>query len=314
MWNGSKVFITGGSGMVARHIEFLLKNQYDVTIKSPDRNTLNLENKADVAKYIAEFQPDFVFHLAGKVHGLGGNLLYPIETLSSNIIINDSVLSACSQDCVKKIFFAGTVASYEYPYSSIPLIEEDIFKGEPHGGEYGYAMAKRLAYSYLKLLSEKFGKKFVYGVYTNLYGAHDRFNTVSGHVVPSLISKLAVAKKNQENLQVWGSPDTTRDFLHVEDAAAAAIFLMEKAEGTFNIASGVESTMQELVDALVKASDFKGDVVWDTSKPVGIPRRFSNVEKIRALGYIAENDLPTGIAKTWNWHQGALAAEEEIRS
>lgn len=314
MWNGSKVFITGGSGMVARHIEFLLNSKYDLTIKSPGRESLNLENKSDVAEFIADFQPDFVFHLAGKVHGLGGNLLYPIETLSSNIIINDSVLSACAQDCVKKVFFAGTVASYEYPYSSIPLVEKNIFKGEPHDGEYGYAMAKRLAYSYLKLLSEKFGKKFVYGVYTNLYGAHDRFNIVSGHVVPSLISKLAVAKEEQKDLQVWGSPDTTRDFLHVEDAAAAAIFLMEKAEGTFNIASGVESSMQELVDALVKASDFKGNVAWDTSKPVGIPRRFSNIKKIRSLGYVAQNDLSTGIAKTWEWHKNALMAKEKIRN
>jgi GDP-L-fucose synthase len=313
MWNGSKVLITGGTGMVARHIKDFLESNYDVSIESPDRNVLNLENSNEVHEYFSKFNPDYVFHLAGKVYGLGGNLLYPMETLSSNVLINDSVLTACSQDSVKKIFFAGTVASYEYPFSNLPLSEDRIFYGEPHSGEYGYAMAKRFAFSYLKLLQEKFGKKFIYGIYTNLYGPHDRFNITSGHVVPSLVFKLDIAIKNKTDLHVWGRPDTIRDFLYVEDAAAAAIFLMEQGEGIFNIASGKEKSMQEVIDSLLKASKFNGDVIWDESKPVGIPKRFSNIQRLSELGFYSKNELPDGIAKTWHWYSEALIQNQSIR-
>ena len=313
MWHDSRVFITGGTGMVARHIKKLLESNYAITIEAPDRNSLDLENKREVVRFVSHFKPDFVFHLAGKVHGLGGNLLYPIETLSSNVLINDAVLTACAHDSVKKVFFAGTVASYEYPFASLPLTEERIFYGEPHAGEYGYAVAKRLAYSYLRVLAEKFGKKYVYGAFTNLYGPHDRFNSVSGHVVPSLIAKLYLAANSGEPLQVWGAPDTTRDFLYVEDAAEAAIFLMANGEGIFNISSGVETTMQELVDALVIASNFKGEVFWDVTKPVGIKRRFSSVEKLLSLGFHAQHNLSDGVAKTWLWYRNAAISNHSIR-
>lgn len=313
MWNYSKVLITGGTGMVARCIKDLLESKYDLTIEIPNRSSLDLENQIAVHEYVSQFQPDYVFHLAGRVHGLGGNLLYPIETLSSNVLINNSVLNACSQECVKKIFFASTVASYEYPFLKLPLIEERIFYGEPHNGEYGYAMAKRFAYAYLKLLSQKFGKKFIYGIYTNLYGPHDRFNVVSGHVIPSLITKLDLAIKNGVELNVWGSPNTTRDFLYVEDAAAAAIFLMENGEGIFNIASGIESSMQQVINSLVKASEFKGKVSWDITKPVGIPRRFSNIEKLSSLGFSVKYELSEGIDKTWDWYTNTLSKNELIR-
>lgn len=313
MWNGSKVLITGGTGMIARFIKKILQSRHDLTIETPDRHILDLENNVEVYQYISQFKPEYIFHLAGRVHGLGGNLLYPIETLSSNVLINNSVLMACSQDSVKKIFFAGTVASYGHPFLNLPLIDDHIFQGEPHSGEYGYAMAKRFAYSYLKLLADKFDKKFVYGLFTNLYGPHDRFNIISGHVIPSLISKLYIAIENKTDLQVWGRPDTTRDFLYAEDAAEAAIFLMEKGDGIFNIASGKETSMQNVIDSLVESSGFTGNVRWDTSKPVGITRRFSNIDKLTESGYCVKNNLAEGILKTWIWYKNALDQELSIR-
>ncbi len=313
MWNGSKVLITGGTGMVSRYVQDLLQNRYDVHIEIPDRKRLNLESKTETVDFFNQFKPEYVFHLAGKVHGLGGNLMYPLETLSTNVLINDAVFTACSQDSVKKVFFAGTVASYKYPFEQLPLREESLFEGDPHDGEYGYAMAKRLAYSYLKLLSEKFNKKFVYGVYTNLYGPHDRFNIVSGHVVPSLISKLERAVSNGTSLEVWGRPETTRDFMFVEDAARAAIFLMETSEGIYNIGSGQENTMQSLVNSLVEASNFNGRIVWNASKPVGISRRYSDVEKLFKLGFQVKSELPVGIKKTWNWYCDAITNKNQIR-
>ena len=314
MWNNSRVLITGGTGMVARSIKKSLEDRYELMVATPTRSELNLENKYNVKKFFEEFQPNYVFHLAGKVHGLGGNLLYPIETLSSNIVINDSVLSACTAESVEKVFFAGTVASYEYPIERLPLQEATIFQGEPHSGEYGYAMAKRLAYSYLKLLTDKFSKKFVYGIFTNLYGPHDRFNVVSGHVIPSLVSKLFDAKERGVDLQVWGRPDTTRDFLFVEDAADAALLLMEKSAGIFNIATGCERSMQNVVDALILASDFSGNVIWETNKPIGIARRYSDTKKLEDLGFSTRVDLRDGIAKTWQWYCSQIQENQAIRT
>ena len=314
MWTNSRVLITGGTGMVGRSIKKSLEERYELTVASPTRSELDLEDKNKVRKFFDEFQPNYIFHLAGKVHGLGGNLLYPIETLSSNIVINDSVLSACSADSVRKIFFAGTVASYEYPIKELPLQEAAIFQGEPHSGEYGYAMAKRLGYSYLKLLSDKFSKKFVYGIFTNLYGPYDRFNQVSGHVIPSLVSKLFEAKKNDVDLQVWGRQDTTRDFLFVEDAANAALLLMEKSSGIFNIATGRERSMQDVVNALILASDFSGRVIWETTKPIGIARRYSDIKPIENLGFSARVDLIEGVAKTWQWYCSQIQENQTVRT
>ena len=288
MWTNSRVLITGGTGMVGRSIKKSLEERYELTVASPTRSELDLEDKNKVRKFFDECQPNYIFHLAGKVHGLGGNLLYPIETLSSNIVINDSVLSACSADSVRKIFFAGTVASYEYPIKELPLQEAAIFQGEPHSGEYGYAMAKRLGYSYLKLLSDKFSKKFVYGIFTNLYGPYDRFNQVSGHVIPSLVSKLFEAK--------------------------AALLLMEKSSGIFNIATGRERSMQDVVNALTLASDFSGRVIWETTKPIGIARRYSDIKPIENLGFSARVDLIEGVAKTWQWYCSQIQENQTVRT
>jgi GDP-L-fucose synthase len=301
MFKNSKILITGGSGMLGRHVARILQGYRDTQILTPTRHDLNLEDHGAVSAYFEAHQPDYVFHLAAKVHGLGGNLSFPLETLSANIRINDSVLSACAINSVKKIFFAGTVASYGYPYESVPLIEDVAFNGAPHRGEFGYAMAKRIALTYLEMLADKYKKQFVYGMFTNLYGPHDRFDENFGHVVPSLVLKLKKATDANQDLSVWGRPDTTRDFLHAHDAARAAVLLMEKGEGQFNIASGIETRMSELVSALLAASGRQPEVIWESDKPVGIARRFCDVERLRRLEFQPSFDIVSGLADTWNW-------------
>ena len=137
---------------------------------------------------------------------------------------------------------------------------------------------------------------------------------ISGHVIPSLVSKLFDAKERGADLQVWGRPDTTRDFLFVEDAADAALHLMEKSAGLFNIATGRERSMQDVVDALVLASDFTGNVIWETTKPIGIARRYRDVKKLEDLGFSARVDLREGIAKTWQWYCSRIQENKAIRT
>jgi GDP-L-fucose synthase len=314
MWQNSKVLITGASGMVGNHVRIALEQIPSVKVYCPSRDELNLELRPAVEEYFEKVHPDYVFHFAGRVHGLGGNLMFPIESLSANIRINDSVLTACKADSVKKVFFAGTVASYGYPFESLPLRESDLLLGEPHSGEYGYASAKRIALTYLNLLRDKFSKKFVYGVYTNLYGPHDRFNIVSGHVVPSLVMKIEQSLKDNKPLVVWGNPSTTRDFLFSEDACNAAIHLMECAEGVINIGSGVESTMKSVIEGLVEISNFQNAVLWDEAKPIGIKKRYSDISVLRASGYLPRFDLKDGLRKTWTWYTESLSRQHPVRS
>lgn len=313
MWNKTKILITGGAGMVAQSIAAQLQIYQDAILLMPTRDELNLEDKDAVRKYFEIHNPDYVFHLAGKVHGLGGNLLYPMETLSSNVLINDAVLSACQHDSVKKIFFAGTVASYKYPIELLPLKESDLFEGSPHAGEYGYAIAKRLAYSYLKILSDKFEKKWIYGVFTNLYGPGDRFNLTSGHVIPSLVMKLHAAKMQKKEFNVWGRPDSTRDFMFSHDAAAASIHLMENTDGIYNIGTGRETAMNEVVENLINISEFEGLVLWDSNKPVGISRRYSDVSKLVKSGYSLKYSLFEGLRDTWRWYENQISNGKVVR-
>ncbi|MFW5394211.1 NAD-dependent epimerase/dehydratase family protein, partial [Yersinia sp. 2544 StPb PI] len=155
-------------------------------------------------------------------------------------------------------------ASYPYPYKSLPLKEDFFLDGEPHWGEYGYASAKRHALAYLKIMKEYDGIDYCYGLFTNLFGQNDKFDTVNGHVIPSLIEKSISSINNCTNrLNVWGRPDTTRDFLFSYDAGIAAILAMEKYSGVINIASGKESSMQEVTDAINEYFDNKMDIVWD---------------------------------------------------
>ena len=314
MFSNCKVLITGGSGMLGEHTSKVLKENFSgVEIFSPTKVDLNLFDTQKVKEYISDLKPDYVFHYAATVYGLGGNAEHPLEMLSNNVRINDAVLSACSIKSVNKIFVASTVAAYAYPYANIPLNENDFFSGEPHQGEYGYAIAKRLAFNYLKILNQKYSKKYVYGLYTNLYGPNDRFNIETGHVIPSLICKMFSCIENNNTFDVWGNPNTTRDFMHVNDAARAAIKLMCDFNGIANIGSGIETSMGSLVNSIADASNYKGLTNWQSDMPVGIPSRYLDISILKSIGFDCKYDLSSGIKDTWEWYVNEIKNNNFIR-
>jgi GDP-L-fucose synthase len=213
---------------------------------------------------------------------------------------------------VKKIFYAGTVASYPYPYQHIPLVEDDFLNGKPHYGEFGYALAKRHALGHLEILNKDHGLEYTYGIITNLYGPFDKFNTNTGHVIPSLISKAVKAESSTEKIfEVWGRPDVSRDFMYASDAAGAIILAMNKYCGAINIASGVETTMGDLVSAIVANSNSKLKERWLSDQPIGIPKRYSDIKKLKEIGFSKKIDINSGVKLTLDWYRENQATARE---
>jgi len=298
--NAQKYFVTGAHGLLGAAVCKRL-DLAGIDYVSPTRSELDLLDKIAIANYISLHKPTHVVHLASKVYGLQGNLNNQFSTLTYNTTINDNVFSALINSSVKKVFFAGTVASYPYPYVSLPLKESDMFKGLPHNGEYGYAVSKNHAFHYLDLMRKSYGIEYVYGLLTNMYGPNDKFDVVNGHVVPSLIRKAHSAAFNNGELEVWGQAETTRDFLHVEDAAAAILMLCEFGSGLCNIASGVAVTMGGLAQAVCDAARISKPIKWLSDKPVGIPHREVDVGKLREIGFVPSYSLADGVMSTYQW-------------
>lgn len=304
MKTDSTILVTGAGGVLGTAILSALRKQGHEVILAPTKTELNCMDEAAIERYFERHRPTQVFHLASLVFGIKGNLQNQALSFKANTLMSLYVLDACAKYGVEKVFFAGTVASYAYPYISLPLKEEHFWMGVPHAGEYGYALAKRTSLGHLQILRQSFGLDFCYGIFTNLYGPHDKFNTQTGHVIPSLVVKTVGAETAADPvLEVWGKPETTRDFLYADDAAQAAILAMEKHGGEINIASGLETSMGTLVDALSKSATCALRIKWVGDQPVGIPNRHCDISRLQSLGFTPRHTLDMGIAETLQWYR-----------
>ncbi len=301
----SKILITGGSGMLGRAIVDELRRLGYSNVVAPLRQELDLLDNVLVNEYLTSERPEYVFHLASLVYGLKGNMRNQYDSLVKNTKIYSNVLECIGGNFKpKKIFFAGTVASYGFPYVKQPIQEEDFFNGLPHEGEYGYAMAKRHAYNYLKIAKELYGVDYIYGLLTNLFGEHDTFDAENGHVIPSLILKAVDSiEKDSDNFEVWGNPESKRDFLYIKDAAKAVIFLMMNGSGIYNISTGKAKTMRELALSISKNLSNSVSPVWNSDEPVGISERMVSNKKLRSLGFSDYTDFDLAIGKTISWYR-----------
>ena len=301
MDKNSTILVTGAAGMLGKHLVAELQTSGYSKILTPPQAELDLLNLKQVEDYLSVKKPEYIFHLAGLVYGLGGNLDNQLNAIYINSQINLNLFYAVRTQKVKKIFFAGTVASYPFPYHHLPLTEDQIFMGEPHQGEYGYAVAKSLGYHFLYLLKTEVGIDYCVGLFTNMFGEYDHFNAAKAHVIPSLIFKLHESIKNGTPFEVWGSGVETRDFLYAKDAAKAAVLLMSSGSGIINISTGVETSIKQLVDLLVQVTNFKGKLVWNKNAPAGIPQRSVSNAKLQELKFGNFTSLKQGLKTTYEW-------------
>lgn len=296
-----RILVTGSGGVLGTALLKVLRQQEPEALLAPNRMQCNLMDASEVAKVWESFQPTVVFHLAGWVAGVQGNLNFAGQAFYENSCINLNVIEASRKISVKKIVAAGTAAIYPDGIP-LPMQEVDVWQGPPHGSEGAYAHAKRAMLAHLEAYKLQYGIDFGYMICTNLYGPNDRFDETYGHVVPSLIARFHRMKsQGLDEMVVWGDGSPTRDFLFSEDAARAFVAVAEKGSGAYNTATGTAVTIRRMVDVLKVVSGFGGRVVWDTSKPKGQQTRSYCVKRLSSLGWEPKVTLEAGLAQTYQW-------------
>ncbi len=296
------ILITGGSGLAGINLKEYLQSRGCSRILIPTSTECDLTDRQAVLDYFQQNKPNYVFHMAGFVRGIMGNMQNQGESYLKNILINTHVVDACHQVGVKKIVAMGTAAMFPDPEPGVPLSEEDVWKGPPHRSEYGYAQAKRGMLAQLQVYESSYGMAYAFAFCTNLYGPHDRFNTETGHVIPSLVKKFHDARQAKTTVTVWGDGSAHRDFLYIKDCSRALHTIMNEIDGPVNLASGASRKIRDVVNILAEYTGMKEQVVWDTSKPSGFILRAYNVDRLRAAGFTCQYTLEQALQETFDWY------------
>ena len=277
-----RIWVTGGAGSLGTSLTEKLSHKFpEATILAPSRIELDLEDSRAVMNFVEKNKPTHVFHLAAKVFGIGGHSANPSESLLKNTLIDFNVFSSLIQNAPQWIYYAGSVATYDYPYLRLPLSEDDWSRGQfPHDSEFGYAMAKKHALSYLELIKRIHGTKFSYGLTTNLFGLRDKHLNQSGHVIISLLERGIVAHHKSLPLEVWGTGNASRDFLSVQDASLILCDLVDQDTGVVNIASGSEIYINDIAKWIVEIMGLKEGLIYSNSMQ-GISNRWCDTSKLK---------------------------------
>lgn len=294
------ILITGGTGLVGKALLIELKEQGYSNVIALGSKDCDLRNLSSVKSLMQRIKPDFVFHLAARVHGLGGNTKYKSDILVDNVLINTNVIEESRVVGVKKIVAMGSGCVYPELKGEEELFEEQMWLGPPHASEDSYAHAKRLMCAQLDAAREQYGLSSSFVISGNLYGPHDNFNSEDGHVIPSLIAKFHRSRENGLPVNVWGSGVAIRDFTHASDMAKALILILKDIEGKVNAGSGNRHAIKEIVEVLHEYTAVP--VEWDQSKPNGQLIRYYNLSKLFSTNFEASIGLREGIINTYKWY------------
>lgn len=305
----TRVTVTGAGGMIGRRVvEALQQRGYNVT--GLRRSDANLTNRDATNNAFDQARPELVIHLAARVAGLGGNLAAPGRMFYDNILINTNVIEAARLAGARKVVAVGSTAVYS-DIVPLPMREDDIWLGPPHGSEAPYGNAKRAMLAQLEAYKLEYGLDYAYATLTNSFGPDDTFDEKHGHVMPSLISKFHRAIQNNEDVTIWGSGTPQRDFIYSKDAAAALVIIMESGAGTINVASGKETSVRNLVNLMAEIAGFRGQLLWDSTKPDGQALRKYDISRLSALGFTPRYDLRAAIAETFDWYTRDAVANQK---
>lgn len=272
------------------------------------RAALDLENQQEVNAFFEDERPEYVFLAAAKVGGIMANDTYPAEFIRSNLVIQMNVIEAAYRTGVRKLLFLGSSCIYP-KHAEQPIREEALLQGPLEPTNEAYAVAKIAGIKMCQSYNRQYGTNFVSVMPTNLYGPNDNFDLMGSHVLPALLRKFHEAKESgSAEVVVWGSGRVYREFLHVDDMADACLFVMQHHDGSqiLNIGCGRDVTIAEVAQLVKETVGFEGEIVFDTSKPDGTPRKLLDVSRLFALGWRPRIDLRRGLADTYAWFQQNL--------
>jgi GDP-L-fucose synthase len=299
------VLIAGAGGLVGSSLvkEFSKKTKEDVV--GLFRNDLNLLNRSATFSYIESLRPRIVVDAAAKVGGIGANSNYPVEFLSENLQIQTNLIDACHAASVEKVIFLGSSCIYPRDCKQ-PIKEEFILTGPLEPTNSAYALAKISGLELIKSYRKQYKHKWITVMPTNLYGPNDNFDLENSHVLPALIRKFVEATNNRlKTVTLWGTGSAVREFLYVEDLARAIIFCTENydSDDHINIGTGIGISIKQLAEKISEITGFSGEIVWDKSKPDGMPVKVLDVGRIKSLGWSPTFSFEDGLIKTVNWYR-----------
>lgn len=300
----SRIYVAGHKGLVGSAIvrNLLDKGYNNLILKTHEE--LDLTNQKQVQQFFEKYKPEYVFLSAAKVGGIYANNTYPAEFIYQNLMIQNNVIHNSYQYNVKKLLFLGS--SCIYPKNCPQPIKEDyLLTGQLEPTNEAYAIAKISGIKMCQAYNRQYGTSFISVMPTNLYGQNDNFDLETSHVLPALIRKFHEAKiNNKPFVEVWGDGTPRREFMHVDDLADASVFLMKYYEGNeiVNIGTGKDITIKKLAEYIKEIVNYKGEIIWDTTKPNGTPIKLLDVSKLSQIGWNYSIDIEEGVSKTYQWY------------
>jgi GDP-L-fucose synthase len=297
------IFIAGHRGMVGSALVRQLQQDPNVNLITATRSELDLTKQAAVQAFFQQHRIDQVYLAAAKVGGIHANNEYPAEFIYENLMIEANIIHAAHLNDVQKLLFLGSSCIYP-KLAEQPMTESALLTGTLEPTNEPYAIAKIAGIKLCESYNRQYGRDYRSVMPTNLYGENDNFHPENSHVIPAMMRRFHEAKlAGAKEVVVWGSGKPMREFLHVDDMAAASVYVM-------NLDTGIDCTIRELAETIKSVVGFEGELVFDSSKPDGTPRKLMDVSRLKALGWQASISLEEGLRKTYQWF---LQNQERLR-
>jgi len=314
-----KIYVAGHRGMVGSAIVRALITQgfTDIVVRRHDE--LDLCNQQAVNKFMDDEKPDYVVLAAAKVGGIHANNTYPAEFIYQNLMMEANVINGAYQSGCNNLLFLGSSCIYP-KLAEQPMTEQSLLTGVLESTNEAYAIAKIAGIKLCESYNRQYGTNYRSVMPTNLYGENDNFHLINSHVIPAMMRRFHEAKMNGDSeALVWGSGKPMREFLHVDDMAAASIYVMQLDDESYqastasmlshiNVGTGVDCTIRELAETMKEVIGFTGELTFDGTKPDGTPRKLMDVSRLKELGWSATIDLKEGLRRTYSWY---LSSEKE---
>lgn len=304
-WQNKRTVVTGGAGFLGSFVVDRLKQWGCRNIFVPRSKDFDLRDRDQILRLYKEAKPDIVLHLAAVVGGIGANRANPGRFFYDNAIMGIQLMEFARQHKVEKFVALGTVCAYP-KFTSVPFKEDDLWNGYPEETNAPYGLAKKMLLAQAQAYRAQYDFNAIYLLPVNLYGPRDNFDLESSHVIPALIRKCVEAKQNGRNeITLWGDGSPTREFLYVEDAADGLLLAAERysCSEPVNLGTGHEISIRDLASLIAAQVGFKGNILWDQTKPNGQPRRCLDVTRARDLfGFEAKYSFEEGLRRTISWY------------
>lgn len=303
---GKRVMVTGGAGFLGRPVVVRIERAGAAEIFVPRAADYDLRTTDGIRAALSDGRPEVVIHLAAVVGGIGANRENPGRFFYENAIMGIELMEHSRRAGIEKFVTVGTVCSYP-KFTPVPFHEDDLWNGYPEETNAPYGLAKKMLLVQGQAYRQQYGFNVIHLIPVNLYGPGDNFNPASSHVIPALIKKCVDAREaGDDHIDVWGTGSASREFIYVDDAAEGIALATQRYDDAkpVNLGVGREITIRDLVELIVRLTDFRGEVRWDTSKPDGQPRRALDTSRARdTFGFVAGTSFEDGLRRTIDWYR-----------